>query len=57
MANERDILFNMGQYLSLPFNYSLCDCYKWTTKQRAALQSEVNGIREALKKLKASAQS
>lgn len=55
MANERDILFGIGEYMSLPFNYSLCECYKWNTKQRAALQAEVNGIREALKKLQASA--
>jgi hypothetical protein len=45
MANERDILFKIRADLTLPFNYSLCDCYNWTANQRLSLQKDLDGIR------------
>lgn len=30
LANQRDTLYGMGVSLSIPFNYSLCDCQSLT---------------------------
>lgn len=53
MANERDIVFRMRAELTLPFSYSLCDCYSWTTQQRLNLQKEVDTIKQSIDRLEA----
>jgi queuine/archaeosine tRNA-ribosyltransferase len=54
-VNERDILFNIQSYLSLPFNYSLCDCYDFTDRQKAKLQEHVNTLKQSLETLNSDA--
>lgn len=51
IANERDILFNIQEYLQLPFNYTLCDCYKLTEENKAKLSEEVKAVRTAIEAL------
>lgn len=48
LANERDILLGITSYLSLPFNYSLCDCLNFSDQQKARLREDVATIRRAL---------
>lgn len=48
MANERDTLFNIQSYLSLPFNYSLCDCYTFTDAQKGTLSEHLNTLRQSI---------
>lgn len=48
LANERDILLNIQSYLTLPFNYSLCDCYNFSEGQKARLRQDVARIRQSL---------
>lgn len=48
IANERDILFNIQEYLQLPFNYSLCDCYKFTEEQKAKLHEDIGAVKAAI---------
>lgn len=55
MANERDTLFNIQSYLSLPFNYSLCDCYTFTEEQKSKLTEHVSTLRQSIEVLQKNA--
>jgi len=35
----------------LPFNYTLCTCYKFTLEQKAKLSEEVSAVRVAIEAL------
>jgi hypothetical protein len=35
----------------LPFNYSLCDCYDFSDKQKAKLQEHINTLKQSLETL------
>lgn len=51
IANERDILFNIQEYLQLPFNYELCTCYNFTKELRSKLREEVKVVRTSIETL------
>lgn len=51
MANERDILFNVEGYLTLPFGVSKCDCYALTSGERNRVNDDIKSIKENLNSL------
>lgn len=53
IANERDILSDIQSYLILPFNYSLCHCYSFSSQQKQKLNTDLEQIRSALGRVSA----
>ena len=51
MANERDILFNIEGYLTLPFGVSRCDCYAISVSERTRLNDDIKEVKESLSSL------
>lgn len=51
MASERDILYNIEGYLTLPFGVSRCDCYAISSSERTRLSSDIKEIKESLSSL------
>lgn len=51
IALERDILFNIQSYLTLPFGVSKCDCYSFSDSEKNRLNKDIQGIRDSLNSL------
>jgi hypothetical protein len=51
MANERDILFNIEGYLTLPFGVSKCNCYEITAAERTRLNGDIKNVKDGLASL------
>lgn len=51
MALERDILFNIESYLTLPFGVSKCDCYSFSDAEKNRLNKDIQNIKESLNSL------
>lgn len=48
---ERDILFNIQSYLTLPFGVSKCDCYSFSDSEKKLLNKDIRNINESLNSL------
>jgi hypothetical protein len=51
IALERDILFNIQSYLTLPFGVSKCDCYSFSDSEKKRLNDDIHSINESLQSL------
>lgn len=51
IANERDILYNIAGYLTLPFGVSKCDCYSFSTEEKTKLNGDIKRVKESIESL------
>lgn len=52
LAEERDALYNLQQYLALPFALKSCECLNFTPEQRQDLQAQVGEVSKEIRALK-----
>lgn len=48
LADERDSLYSISQYLNLPFNERSCQCFNFTEELQLKLKTSVNEINESI---------
>lgn len=53
LAEERDALYNVEQFLNLPFNLTPCNSTSLSKQQRDSLRNQSNSVANSLEQLKA----
>lgn len=46
LAEERDALYNIQQYLNVPFALKSCECLNFTEDQKKQLQTQINEVNQ-----------
>jgi hypothetical protein len=54
LANERDSLFNIQNYLNIPFALRSCQCVNVTKEQKDSLQIQIVGVQTSIDNLEKS---
>lgn len=55
IADERDSIYQVQQYLALPFNERACKCFNFSDQLREQLKTQIDAVNQSLSKVEAKA--
>lgn len=48
LADERDALISIQQYLNLPLNERSCQCFNFTKEMKEKIQMQLNNVKQSI---------